>query len=45
MGGGVVTVPKGLKTGTYSMKVRVTAKGDSLYESASKTVTVKVRVK
>ena len=43
---GKVTIRKGLKKGTYSMKVRVKAAGSDNYKpSAWKTVTFKVRVK
>ena len=42
---GKVTVKKGLKKGTYKVKVKVTAAGDQYYEAATKTVTYKVRVK
>ena len=41
---GTITVPKGTKKGTYSVKVKATAKGNSNYASGSKTVTVKVVV-
>lgn len=41
---GQVTVKKKTKKGTYKMKVKVTA-GDANYESVSKNVTIKVRVK
>lgn len=42
---GKITVPKKTKKGTYSVKVKVTAKGNSNYNSGSKIVTVKVKVK
>ena len=43
---GKVTVKKGLKKGTYNVKVKVKAAGNANYkESAVKTVTFKVRVK
>jgi hypothetical protein len=43
---GKVTVKKGLKKGkTYSVKVEVRSDGDETYLSASKTVTLKVKVK
>ena len=42
---GKVTVPKGTKKGTYTLKVKITAKGNANYKSGSKTVTVKVKVK
>ncbi len=42
---GVITLKKGLKKGTYSVKVKVTAAGTKTYDSLSKTVTVKITVK
>ena len=42
---GKVTVKKGTGTGTYSIKVSVTAKGTSNYKKLVKTVTVRVSVK
>lgn len=42
---GKITVKKGTPKGTYYVKVKVTAKGNSNYKSATKTATVKVRVK
>lgn len=42
---GKITVKKGTKKGTYKIKVKVTAKGNSKYLSASKTITVKIKVK
>lgn len=42
---GKLTVKKGLKKGTYKVKIKVTAAGDSNYKSSSKTVTAKVTVK
>lgn len=43
---GTMTVAKGLKKGkTYSVKVTVKAVGNSNYQSVSKTVTLKVKVK
>ena len=42
---GEITVKKGAPKGIYSAKVRVKAAGDSNYDSTTKTVTVKVRVK
>lgn len=41
---GKVTVKKGTKKGTYSIKVKVTAKGDAKHAAYSKTVTCKVKV-
>ena len=43
---GKITVKKGLKKGkTYKFKVKVTAKGNTVYKAKSKTVTVKIKVK
>ena len=42
---GKVTVKKGTKKGTYSAKVKVLSKATANYNAASKTVTVKVKVK
>ncbi len=36
---------KGLKKGTYRLKIKVSAAGDGSFLAAAKTVTVKVRVK
>ena len=43
--GGRIKVKRGTKKGTYKIKVKVTAKGNASYKSASKTVTVKIKVK
>ena len=42
---GKVTVKKGLKKGTYSIKVKVTAAGNNNYNKITKTVTFKVKVR
>ena len=42
---GKVTVGKGLKKGTYKVKVLVTDKGNASFTSVSKTVTLKIKVK
>lgn len=42
---GKIVVKKGSKKGTYTAKIKVTAKGNSTYKSASKTVKVKVKVR
>ena len=42
---GKVTVKKGLKKGTYSIKVNVTAAGNTNYNKLTKAVTFKVVVK
>lgn len=42
---GKVTVKKGTKKSTYTIKIKVTAKGNSSYKSASKTVKTKIVVK
>lgn len=42
---GKITVKKGIKKKTYTVKVKVTAKGNKNYKSLSKTVSVKINVK
>ena len=42
---GKIAVKKGLKKGTYKVKVQVTAAGNAKYNSAQRTVTIKVKVK
>lgn len=42
---GKITVKKGTKKGTYSIKIKVTSAATANYKAATKTVTVKVRVK
>lgn len=42
---GKITVKKGLKKGTYKVKVKVTAAGDETYTAKTETVTVKIIVK
>ena len=42
---GKITVKKGLKKGTYTVKVNVTAAGNAKYNKATKVATVKVVVK
>ena len=42
---GKVTVKKGTKKGTYTIKIKVTAAGNANYKAGSKTVTCKVTVK
>ena len=42
---GEVTVAKGAKAGTYTVKIKITAKGNANYKSASKTIGAKVHVK
>lgn len=42
---GKVTVKKGLKKGTYKVKVKASAAATSAYKAASKTITVKVKIK
>lgn len=42
---GKITIKKGLKKGTYSVTVKITAKGNNNYYSASKNVTLKIKVK
>ena len=42
---GKITVKKGLKKGTYKLKISVSAAGNDSYEKADKTVKVTVRVR
>ena len=43
---GKITVKKGLKKGkTYKVKIKITAKGNLIFAEASKTVTVKIKIK
>ena len=42
---GKFTVKKGLKKGTYRIKVKVTATGNTQYNAVAKTVTVTIKVK
>ena len=42
---GNITVKKGLKKGTYKLNIQVTAAGNGNYLSATKPVTVTIRVK
>lgn len=42
---GKITVKKGLKKGTYKVKIKVTAAGNASYKAKVKTVTVKIKVK
>ena len=42
---GKITVKKGLKRGTYKIKVKVTASGNATYKAVTKTVTVTIIVK
>ena len=42
---GKLTVKKGLKKGTYKVKVKVTDSGNAKYKKATKTVTFTVKVK
>ncbi|MBR1532478.1 MAG: hypothetical protein IJ643_10520, partial [Eubacterium sp.] len=42
---GKFTVKKGLKKGTYKIKVKVTASGNTTYKAVTKTVTVTIKVK
>jgi hypothetical protein len=42
---GKITIKKGLKKGTYKVKIKVKAAGNSTYKAATKTVTVKIKVK
>lgn len=42
---GKITIQKGLKKKTYTIKIKVTAAGNDTYLKGSKTVTVKIIVK
>ena len=42
---GKVTVKKGTKKGTYTVKIRISAAGKGRYISTAKTVTCKIKVK
>ena len=42
---GKVTVKKGVKKGTYTLKVTATAAGNAQYNASTKNVTIKVKVK
>ena len=45
VGNGNITVKKGLKKGTYKIKVNVTAAGNTTYKAVTKAVTVTIKVK
>lgn len=42
---GVITIKKGLKRGTYKLKVKITSAGNEQYKAKNKNVTVKIVVK
>ena len=42
---GKITIKKGLKKGTYTIKIKVSAAGNGNYKAAAKTVTVRIKVK
>ena len=42
---GKITVKKGLKKGTYKVKIKVTASGNSTYKAKSNTVAVTIKIK
>ena len=42
---GKITLKKGMKKGTYKVKIKVSAAGTSNYKAATKTVTIKIKVK
>ena len=42
---GKITVKKGTKKGTYTLKIKVSAAGDALYKAGDKTVKVKIVIK
>ena len=41
---GLITVKKGLKKGTYKIKVKVTAKGSKYYKKGSKTAVITIKI-
>ena len=41
---GKVTIKKGLKKGSYKVKVKITAAGNQIYKKATKTVVFKIKV-
>ena len=41
---GLITVKKGLKKGTYKVKIKVTAKGNKYYKKGTKTGTVTIKI-
>lgn len=42
---GTITIPKKTPKGTYALSIKVTAKGNANYAGATKTATVKIKVK
>ena len=42
---GALTVKKGLKKGTYKLKMIITAAGDDEHEVGTRVVTIKIKVK
>ena len=42
---GKITLKKGLKKGTYTVKIKVSAAGNKEFKAGSKTVTIKIKVK
>ena len=42
---GKITVKKKIKRGTYKLKVKVTASGNSSYNASAKIITIKIKVK
>jgi hypothetical protein len=42
---GKITVVKGTKKGTYKVRIRISANGNTKYKAGNKTVTVKIKVK
>ena len=39
------TLKKGIKKGTYKLRVKVTAAGNSNYKAGTRTITVRIKVK
>ena len=42
---GKITLKKGIKKGTYKLKVKVTAAGNNNYKAGTRTITVRIKVK
>ena len=42
---GTITIKKGVKKGTYTVKIKVTTAANTKYESASKTISIRIKIK
>lgn len=42
---GKIMIPKGIKKGTYSLKIKVSAAGDASFNGGNATVSIKIKVK